>query len=440
MDEEVEDVVRVEGRNTPAEHVELGGLVLDQREMLRLRLGVEIHLHADLAEHADSRLADRLVIDVAVVRAVQRDREAVTVTRLGHQRLCGGHVIGRDLVERLVPAIHERRHDDVGRRGLVAHHDLLDGVAVDRDVHRPADADIGERVLAVDIIRLEVRLAAVHAEEDHAVLRRCDDLQPVLASDTAKVLDRNVLDEVHLTRKQRGDAGRGRLDRGVDDLACGKRELALAPVARVRLQDCFLVRNTADQHVGAGAVCVLRGESGLAGSHILRRRCVVRLGPAGIHHEQVGQVVDQQRVGAVGLHVDGMVVDLADFLDARQQLLHRRGRQHRALEAVDSVVGVEFRPVMEGHALAKGKPPDIRIVVQRFPAGGKCRRDLAGHVTMQQRLVDLVRQSVGRTLVLGMRVEGQRVARPRPAQCFRRSEAGHGHAGGQHTGAKDMVE
>ena len=43
---------------------------------------------------------------------------------------------------------------------------------------------------------------------------------------------------------------------------------------------------------------------------------------------------------------------------------------------------------------------------------------------MQQRLVDLVRQSVGRPLVLGMRVEGQRVGVLKDGRLVEENEAG----------------
>jgi hypothetical protein len=150
--EEVEDILAVEGRHAPAEQVEVGLPVLDQREVQRPRLRHQVHVDPDPAQHADQRLADRLVVDVAVVRAVQVDREAVGIAGLGHQRL-RALVVGRAVgVHLLGPAVHEGRQ----RRGrglrLAAHHHLPDRVAVERQRHRLAHLGLGEGVV-VDIGR-----------------------------------------------------------------------------------------------------------------------------------------------------------------------------------------------------------------------------------------------------------------------------------------------
>ena len=113
--QEVKDVMRIEGRNTPAEHVEVGGLVLDQREVLRLRLGIQVHLDADLAQHTNRGLADRFVVDVTIIRAVQGYRETIGVTGVRHHLPGLVNVSRRHLVELLGPAVNEWRHDDIGR-------------------------------------------------------------------------------------------------------------------------------------------------------------------------------------------------------------------------------------------------------------------------------------------------------------------------------------
>ena len=63
-------------------------------------------------------LADRLVVDVAVVRAVDPDVETVGIARLGQQLLRRRRVIGISLVERLVVAVDaRRRHGPTGGDG-----------------------------------------------------------------------------------------------------------------------------------------------------------------------------------------------------------------------------------------------------------------------------------------------------------------------------------
>ena len=81
-----------------------------------LRRGWLAGIAADLAEHAHGGLTDRFIVDVAVIRAVELDREAVAVARFAHQRLGPGKVgFGRG-VHVLVPAVHEGRGDHAGRR------------------------------------------------------------------------------------------------------------------------------------------------------------------------------------------------------------------------------------------------------------------------------------------------------------------------------------
>ena len=74
----------------------------------------------------------------------------------------------RELVELFRPAIDEGRHDHAGRDRLVTHHNLLDRLPVDRHVHGAADAHIGKRVLALDIVAFKIVGTLLHAEENLA--------------------------------------------------------------------------------------------------------------------------------------------------------------------------------------------------------------------------------------------------------------------------------
>ena len=83
-------VVAVEGGRGPPEQEEAGVVaVLGEHlaEVLRLGLREESHLDPDLGEHRGYRLADPLVVDVAVVGAVHGDLEAVRIAGLGEQLL-----------------------------------------------------------------------------------------------------------------------------------------------------------------------------------------------------------------------------------------------------------------------------------------------------------------------------------------------------------------
>src|SRR5690606_11531784 len=94
---------------------------------LRDRTGRERNLDANLAEHADDGLRDRFVIDVAVVRRVERDGEAVRIAGFCQQFLRPGDVrLLRVGVEFKRAAIDERRGCNTGRDRLAAHDDLLE--------------------------------------------------------------------------------------------------------------------------------------------------------------------------------------------------------------------------------------------------------------------------------------------------------------------------
>ena len=90
-------------------------------------------------------------------------------------------------------------------------------------------------------------------------------------------------------------------------------------------------------------------------------------------------------------------------------LIARFEREHH-------VGAVEFFAAVEGDALAEREDPDVAIVGRRRPGRGECGLHLTFHVADDERLVDLVHQGRGRPLVLGMRVERERLGRACPAQ------------------------
>lgn len=137
----------------PAQHVERGlvaALFQHLGEVLRLRLRQQIDLDADAGEHADHGLADRGVADVAIVRAIHGDLEAIGVSRLG-QELLGA--VGIELPPREVLGRCEQLRSDHQRRRRrqSAHHARLDQLDVDRLVEGFADLNVLERIPALDV-------------------------------------------------------------------------------------------------------------------------------------------------------------------------------------------------------------------------------------------------------------------------------------------------
>ena len=96
-DDVLENVVALERGRRPTEQVERGIISAccgDAGEELRFGLGKKVDLHADARQHADDRLADRLVIDVAVVRAIHLHLEAFRIAGFGEQFLRGFGIEG----------------------------------------------------------------------------------------------------------------------------------------------------------------------------------------------------------------------------------------------------------------------------------------------------------------------------------------------------------
>ena len=139
-------------------------------------------------QHADRRLADALVVDVAVVRAVQRDLEAVSDSR---RRPAVAFALltsrRRRRVEFRRPAVDERRHDHAGRHRLAAHDDALDRRRGSAPCSWP-----GARCLSANgflpstLSPFRSVDADVHAEEDRAVLGPDVDAQVLRGSSAAR--------------------------------------------------------------------------------------------------------------------------------------------------------------------------------------------------------------------------------------------------------------
>ena len=147
---------------------------------------------------------------------------------------------------------------------------------------------------------------------------------------------------------------------------------------------------------------------------------VIGLSPALVHHEGVGQVVDHQRVCTLGLKINGVGVNGTNIDHRSKQFLHLGGIGLSAVQREHHVLGIKGSAVVEGHAFTELEAPYIRVTRQGRPLGRQRRDDCAGHVALQQRIINLVCQSVGRALVLRMRIKRQRVTGARPADGLSR--------------------
>ena len=343
---------------------------------------------------------------------MQIDREPVGITRFGHQ--CGSTLVIRLAigVHLFRPAVHEGRQRCSGRLGLAAHHDLLDRIAVDHQSHGFADFRLLERVV-VHIGRTQLVRGHVVGEEDVPVFRPGGDLDAVGLLKPRDILHRHVLHDVHLARQQGSDAGRGFGDRGIDDLGHGGGFVPVTVKTGHHGADFGIARH---QRVGAGAVRVADGKVFLTGCKVLRHHDVIRLGPALVHDERVGQVLHIERRRTGHLHVHGIVIDHRHAFHCGMQRLEARAFGTDAIQRKDHILGGEIRAVMELDAFAQLEHPDGRVFFADAPFGRQTRLQRAISGATDQRFIDVVQQGRGRPLVLRMRVQRQRIGDARPAQ------------------------
>ena len=353
----LEDVEALERRWRPAQEIERRIEAARRRdgcEEFRFRLGVEVDLDPDAREHADHRLADLLVVDIAVVRAIHLHFEAVRIAGLGEQFLRGGGVEGKAM-EVLRQRKQRRRDHERARRRLSAHHLLGDRILVDRLIERLADANVLERILALDAGMAEFVAGLVHAEKNGADLRSGQNLGPRIGVDPRLVVERHRIDPVDFARQQRRNTGRGVGDRGEDHLV--DIGLRLVPPVRVALPDGLHARLVADEDERSGPVGVQAGIGRGRRIHRGRLGRAMRLRPA-LREDAPGlPFVNQKRIGPLQQEVDGVVVDLHDLGVRGDAALEVGAGAAHALGGENDVVGGEVLAFVELDALAQMKAP-----------------------------------------------------------------------------------
>jgi len=265
-------------------------------------------------------------------------------------------------------------------------------------VERLADADVLERVLALDVTVLQLVPDLVEAEEDGAQLRPLIDLDALGRADALDVLRRHRVHHVDLAREQRRHSGRIVADASEHRL--GDVVLGLVPPARVGDEDRLHLGLALLQHEGPGAVGVARGVEILVLGQIGRLGGVVLLRPRLAHDVEIGDLLGEDRVGSVGHHLDRVVVDLVDRFDRRHHRLEVGALHADAVEGEQHVVGGEGRAVLELDALAQLEAPDLGRDLTPFR-----RQD--GHrlqrlVAPDQRLVDIAHEGEEEGLVAGV--------------------------------------
>ena len=301
--------------------------------------------------------------------------------------------------------MHHRSDHGARSDRQTAHGAVVDAGGVDGLVQRLTHALVLERVLAGRACAGQLIAELVQTQIDGAVFRAFDDLDVGAGLHAGQVLRRWIDHEIDLTRDQRGRAGGGGLDGGEHhfiDVA-----LRRVPPVRILLQDQLHVRLPAHELEGAGAVGIARGEVFFLACVVLRFDGVVLLGPCLVHDARLGQVAQQRGVGALEDQIDGEVVDLLDFLNARHRGDHVRWLGARAGQREHHVVGGERRTIMEFHALAQLEAHLCGGSLRPF--GGQSRNGLVLVVVAHQTFVDLLHVGMRGLVVLRHRIGGENV-------------------------------
>ena len=317
-----------------------------------------------------------------LARAIGPALRRVLPSRFGEQR---ARLLRIERIRFLlcVPGGHGRDRRRVVDR--VAVEDLLDDpLAVDRHVHREADAGVREEpVLAAGLVL--VFRPAVQIQPAHELLRARQDLQAGLARDDARIQRRYRLDDVHLPGAERGETRR----RFRDDLeAQPANERSAAPVLLVAFERQVVLALPLDDLPRPGAVRLV-----VERVDAVRERVRLR------HERLAADEVPERRRRLAGVDPHGVGVDFLPARDVRVDLLERRGRRHvlhtelvelapeEAVEVEEHAVRGERLAVVERDPLPQGELP--REVVDRLPRERQPGHGAALRVDVDEALVHL---------------------------------------------------
>ena len=150
----------------------------------------------------------------------------------------------------------------------------------------------------------------------------------------------------------------------------------------------------------------------------------ILLTPRLAHDVDRVDVLELDRVRAVGREVDRQVVDLLRHPGRRGVDTQLRRIGARALEAEYHVVGGKWRSVVELDAGAQLEAPRRRVDLG--PRFGECGLKPQFLVANDQKFVDELVDVIGKAFVLRVRVRGLHVAAACPAKRFRVGWRGNG--------------
>ncbi len=409
-------IERVECRHAPAQQVKRRVVLLNLRKVRCTRHRVQRHLESELRPHRNQRLADLFVVDVAVVRTVERHGEAVGIAGRGQQLLGLFLVVRQALVRRRNPAVDCALNDRTGRVRRTTHHCLLDRFDVDRLVQRLANAHVFERILTLYVAVLQLVTELIHPDKNRAVLGAFDDLDRGRLLKARDVLRHRIKQKIDLTRQQCRGTRRVGLDRRVDHFGDVALLVLRAPPVRIGYKHCLDVHFARLQHERPGAVGIARRVRFFLLHEVLRRNDLVLLRPPFVDDPQLGQLAQQHWIGHCCVDDHRVVINRVRALHTYGVLAEVRRRLHRTLDRKHHIGRGQGRTVVKLHALAQIEAPDQRRFL--LPVGRERGHHFELFVIGDERLVDIRVGSVIEPFVLRVRVHRQDVSLAGPAQSL----------------------
>ena len=391
----------VKGGHAPAEHVNAGFIALNHREIRHQRLGAQLGRHANLGPHCRDGLADALVVDVAVVGAGKVHFETVFVACLSQQFLGCIDAIGVSCVQGFGPAVDLGRNHRAGGGGHATHRDLMDRIDINGLVQRFTHAHVFEWVFALHIGAGQLGAELIHAQENRAGLGAVHDFQRRRFAQLRQILRARIKRKIYLAGEQSRAARGFGLDRGVDNLGhVGRCDLRVpAPPVGVFDQNQLLIRHPLFDHVRAGPHRIAVREALVFGANVFGFNRFIFLRPSLAHHAQLGELVDQDRIGALEMNIEGRAIDLFDAINTGNIGAKVRRLGHRALQRKHGIIHSKGAAVGKFDTLAQR---DTHLLgIDQFPAGGQNRLRLEGlAVVIHQRFINGSMHAVGQSVVL----------------------------------------
>ncbi len=183
---------------------------------------------------------------------------------------------------------------------------------------------------------------------------------------------------------------------------------------------------------GPVPIGVRGGRGGDAGGDVAGFQRVVRLHPFLVEDVDAGEVVEEQRVGALGDDIDGEIVDLLGLDDGRDVAAGAGARIEQAREGGHDVIGREGIAVVEFHVATQLEAPGVGFHV--LPAHRQSGLELQIAPAAHQRIEHMVEHAGGEALRMRIGVKGRDVGGGRPPKGLRLDGGAHERAYGDGQG------